>query len=37
LLKEKDREHVKKIMDDIMGWLKGFKPSAVLPTDIIEI
>ena len=37
LLKEKDREHVEKIKDDIMGWLNGFKPSAVLPTYIMEI
>jgi len=37
LLKQKDRVHVEKIKDDIMGWLKGFKPSAVLLTDIMEI
>ena len=34
LLKEVDRQRVLHVKDDIMSWMKSFKPSLLEPTDI---
>jgi hypothetical protein len=36
-LKEKDQIQLDKMKASILSWLSGFKPSAVLLTDIVEI
>ena len=37
LLKEVDRQRVLHVKDDIMSWMKNFKPSLLESTDIFEI
>ena len=37
LLKEVDRQRVLHVKDDIMSWMKSFKPSLLESTDIFEI
>jgi len=37
LLKEKDKEHATQVMLSILGWLKNFRPSAFMASDVFEI
>jgi hypothetical protein len=37
LLKEKDKERIDHILNNILAWLKAFRPSAVLQSDVSEI
>jgi DNA-directed RNA polymerase specialized sigma54-like protein len=35
--KEKDQERIRPVKDSITSWLKNFKPSTVILSDIVEI
>jgi hypothetical protein len=37
LLKEEDRQQMVQVKDDILSWMKDFKPSSLISTDIWEI
>lgn len=34
LVKEVDRKRIAKVKEETMDWMKGFKPSVMMPTDI---
>jgi hypothetical protein len=34
LVKEVDRKRIAKVKEETMDWMKGFKPSIMMPTDI---
>ena len=37
LLKEDDRQRYTQLKDEVMRWMKNFKPSSLMSTDICEI
>ena len=37
LLKEEDRQQIVQVKDEILRWMKDFKPSSLISTDICEI
>lgn len=37
LLKEDDRQRILQVKDEIICWMKSFKPSLLMTTDIGEI
>jgi len=36
-LKEKDQDRVAQLRNDVMTWIKGFKPNAILMSDVVEM
>ena len=37
LLREEDRERITHLKEDIMRWLKDFKTSAIMLSDVVEV
>jgi len=37
LLKEADRQRTMQVKDEILCWMRNFKPSLVVATDVCEI
>ena len=37
LLKEEDRRSVMQVKESLLGWLKAFRPSALVSTDVCEL
>lgn len=37
LLKKKDKELIDHILEGVLAWLKAFRPTAILQSDVSEI